>query len=435
MTTIQGVAAFFHGVKFHRYVRDALRKAGGRSDDANAGSRRSDQAPTASPPPKEPKAVVFLPCCGVDERLERTVQAVLSQDYPRYSVVFTFESSDDPAYLAVSGWTRNSPVVCRMVTAGRTSDCAQKIHNLLAALDAAPADAEVYVFLDSDAVPHRGWLASLIEPLEGEGVGAATGYRWYTATGGFASGIRSAWNAATVTLLDDERLNFCWGGSTAIRRETFDQLDIRRRWARALSDDYQVTRAIRGAGLRIVFVPQALLPTRERTTLRQFVSFATRQLVITRVCAPRVWRAGFLLCCNFMLGATATFVYSIGCALGWWGSMTGFVLGAAGWASIVALAAGKAIVRQSAVRRVLGPPDIGWRDFSWDVLGVSLAGMMHLGLLLASARTRRIVWRDTVYELVSADETRVLGRLNRKGDRAAVTPSLTWSPASEPYGR
>ncbi len=83
-----------------------------------------------------------------------------------------------------------------------------------------------------------------------------------------------------------------------------------------------------------------------------------------------------------------------------------------GWIVIIVLAGGKALLRQFALRLVLKPPELTWRDMWWDVFGtLFLAGPVHLNLIFSTLWTRRIVWRRTEYELVSAEETRVLGRL------------------------
>lgn len=398
LATLQGIGSLVAGLRFRRYVIERLARPAG-----NGAS---------------PRAVVILPCCGVDDRLHDTVRSLGTQSYSDYEVVFTFESSDDPAYASVGRWASQWGVRnWRRVVSGRAANRSQKIHNLLAALGVISADREVLVFLDSDAVPHSRWLAELVAPLVEPGVGATTGFRWYTTNGNLASGIRSAWNAASVTFLHEERLNFCWGGSTAIRRADFERLNIAASWQRALSDDYQVTRAVRGAGLAIRFVPQCLIPCLDTTSLLGFLTFARRQLVITRVCAPAIWRAGLLLACNFIAGATATASLALYAYLN---GRTGLMwLSLAGWGSILLLAASKSVLRQLAVRRVLRSPNVSWRDFLWDVAGVGVIGVLHLGLLLSSARSRRIRWRTTEYEMLSADETLVLGRTSPAARPAA----------------
>jgi cellulose synthase/poly-beta-1,6-N-acetylglucosamine synthase-like glycosyltransferase len=399
LAAAQGMGAFWRGLRFYQHVRDAVARAGELRD---ASGRFKYQ----------PKATVILPCCGLDEKLEQTIQSLGRQRYDDYEVIFAFESERDAAYEAVGRWIQGwtSPR-CRRVIAGLAERRAQKVHNLLAAVEAASDDREVLVFLDSDAIPREDWLGYMVAPLGDVSVGASTGYRWYTATGGFAAGVRGVWNAATVTSLDDERLNFCWGGATAIGRGMFESIGVRRRWENSVTDDLALTVAARQAGLKIRFVPQALIPSSDGTTLKAFWAFARRQLIITRVYTPEIWKAGFVLCLSLVVGGTAAAALFFASALGLLGGESVTIAALAGWIGILALAGGKAILPQLAVRKVLPRPDWTWRDFWWDVAGVGFSGPLHLALLVASLMSRRFVWRNTVYEVRSPDETRVLGRI------------------------
>jgi len=397
--TAQGAAALWAGIRFLQYVRTAVDRA----------------RELFGPDGKllyQPRVAIILPCCGVDEKLAQTVRALKDLNYDDYEIIFTFESQQDPAYEPIGRWTADwQHPKTRRIVAGLAEERGQKIHNLLAAVRAVSDDREVLVFLDSDVVPHRSWLGHLVAPLKDEAVGAATGYRWYAATGGIAAGVRCAWNAAMVSLLDDERRNFCWGGSTAIRRCDFEAFDVARYWAHALSDDLQLTRAIRDAGRLIRFVPQAMVSSPDKTTLIGFWRFARRQVIITRICGREVWRAGFVLCANMIAGGVAVaFLFAAG-LFGWFGNRTSMYAALGGWMVITVLAGGKALLRQFALRLVLKPPELTWRDTWWDVFGtLFLAGPVHLNLIFSTLLTRRIVWRQTEYELVSAEETRVLGR-------------------------
>ncbi len=359
----------------------------------------------------QPRAAVFLPCKGVDDKLHHTVEQLCSLNYRDYEVIFCVESENDAAHAAIGEWTRSWNRPHHIVVAGQATQRGQKIHNLLAGLAAASANREVFVFLDSDAVPDADWLGHLVAPLQRESIGAATGYRWYTATGGLAAGVRCTWNAAPTSTLHDDRVNFCWGGSTAILAERFRQLDVAGRWDRALSDDLQLTRAIKAAGLSIHFVPQALVSSADATTLRGFWEFARRQYIILRICTPASWLSGFLYCSVLVAGGTAVAGLAVCGLAGWFGSPEAACMALAAWAGIMGLAGALALVRQSALRRVLRPPHYSWRDVAWDVLGtVTFSGSMHLHLFIASMFRRRIVWRGIEYDMVSADETRVLRR-------------------------
>ena len=78
-------------------------------------------------------------------------------------------------------------------------------------VDLSPMKA---VRVDSDARPRNDWLRLLVAPLADEGMGAATGYRWFIPNkGGFASRLRSVWNASIASALGErsETSKSGWG--------------------------------------------------------------------------------------------------------------------------------------------------------------------------------------------------------------------------------
>src|ERR1044072_7443484 len=270
-----------------------------------------------------PSASVFVPCRGMDQGLRLNLLALFRQHYPAYELVFVSDRAEDPALEIARQLTRElegeSVARTRFVVAGPATDSGQKVHNLRAARKEVDASSEVFVFVDTDARPRADWLRALVAPLADEGVGAATGYRWFLpARGGFASNLRSVWNASIASALGSNvRSNFCWGGSTAIRRETFKRLGMSERWRGTLSDDYALTRALQAAGLPIRFVPACLTASVEDCTFSELLEFTTRQLKITRVYAPPLW--AFVLVSNLLFVA----VFFGGLALAVWRAAVG----------------------------------------------------------------------------------------------------------------
>jgi len=254
-----------------------------------------------------PFASVCVPCRGMDQGLRLNLLALFRQHYPAYELIFVSDRVDDPALEVARQLTRElegeTVARARFVVAGKAFDSGQKVHNLLAALSEVAASSEVFVFVDTDARPRADWLRALVAPLADEGVGAATGYRWFLpALGGLASQMRSVWNASIASALGaNVRSNFCWGGSTAVRAETFERLKMRERWRGTVSDDYALTNALQAAGLPIRFVPSCLTASVEDCTFPELFEFTTRQLKITRVYAPRLW--AFVLVSNLLFVA------------------------------------------------------------------------------------------------------------------------------------
>jgi cellulose synthase/poly-beta-1,6-N-acetylglucosamine synthase-like glycosyltransferase len=290
------------------------------------------------------------------------------------------------------------------VVAGRSADCSQKIVNLLAAIRAVDPRAEVFAFLDSDAVPHERWLASLVEPLGDKRVGAATGYRWYVPSGSWLGLFRCVWNASTVTFLGNHGRNFCWGGSTALRRETFERLGIRDRWPRVLSEDYEVTRSVRAAGLGIHFVPRCVIPSDDSTTWKEFWRFARRQLVITRVCSSKVWTAGAVMAVIFNVAFWGLIVV---------GLLAPERISAVAWfefALIYALAAANGLSRGRSMALLFPDPALRRGATGADALGAPVVGLFNLALMAASAVGRRFWWRGILYDMRTNEQVRVLKR-------------------------
>src|SRR6185436_19837666 len=98
------------------------------------------------------------------------------------------------------------------------------------------------------------------------------------------------WNASVASALGSDRAkNFCWGGSTAIRRTTFTGLNVSDRWRGTVSDDFTLTRVLKEAKLPIHFTPNCLVASVGDCNFRELLEFTTRQIKITRVYAPHLW--------------------------------------------------------------------------------------------------------------------------------------------------
>jgi cellulose synthase/poly-beta-1,6-N-acetylglucosamine synthase-like glycosyltransferase len=365
----------------------------------------------ARPNRYQPKAVVIVPCKGLEEDFDENIRALFLQDYRDYEIIFVAESESDPAYAALSKLIKQFRRSAWMVVAGEARGCGQKVHNLCAAIDmlnSIDRRAEVFVFADSDARTHRSWLSELIAPLGDKKIGATTGFRWYLSStsdrrlgGSLGSILLSVWNASAVSLLGS-RSSFAWGGSMAIRRENFDRLGVMKRWKGAVSDDYALSSAIHEAGQRIKFVPQCLIPSYTNATVRELLEFTTRQIRITRVYSPGVWKlAGF-----------SNFLYN----LAFWGGLLWVIFeGFKGAVSqtlalsligIFALGAISGWVRAGVAAALLKSDRerIQRQWWAYAMLG-PVVSLIYLYNVIASARTTRIIWRGIGYDLISPNET------------------------------
>jgi ceramide glucosyltransferase len=357
---LQGIITLVDGVRSARYMRTFRPR------------RRSNE-----------RVVIFCPCKGNDSEFQKNIQSILTQDYPNYEAQFIVDSKNDPAYETLQLLGAN------VLVAGRASSCGQKVHNLAYAIEHAPA-ADIYVFCDSDARFPRHWLSTLLAPLDATNI--TSGYRWYAANRfHFSTLMRSTWNASSLGVLGDHDRNFAWGGSTAIHRETFRRLKILDAWRGSVSDDYAITRAAQRNGTRIVFVPECLVPSYGECSFRELLEFTTRQIIITRVYHPMLWRIGF----------TGHVIFN---AAFWMVLLAQPLL----WLVIYALSVAKSWVRYSAVQTVLPAPALS-RHAWFYILSSPLVAVLFLYNMIASALSKEIVWRQIHYKLVSPNETRVFG--------------------------
>ncbi|HEX8144311.1 MAG TPA: glycosyltransferase [Pyrinomonadaceae bacterium] len=359
-----------------------------------------------------PYASVIAPCRGIDQGLRDNLCALFNQKYPAYEIIFVTDSGEDPSLALIeevrARFAGRSSVKSRLIFAGPATESGQKVHNLRAACAQIDPASSVLVFVDSDARPVGDWLGSLVAPLEKEGMGAATGYRWFIpVAGGFASHLRSVWNASIASALGEHaEKNFCWGGSTAIGRETFESLNISERWRGALSDDFALMRALREARLPVQFVPACLTPSFEDCSLAGLLEFTTRQLKITRVYAPHFWKAVLVGSMLFV----AVFFGGIALALARAALGLSFTAPLLVVALIFALGAGKAYVRWRAVSLALAPGGAqpGNRGLLAQLLLWPIASALYLYNALVASFSRRIEWRGITYELKSPTETVII---------------------------
>src|ERR1044072_8836811 len=235
-------------------------------------------------PDFQPFVSVIAPGRGLEPGLIDNLRPLVAQNYPRYEVLFVFDALDDPAIRIVD---ELKSTFTRIVIAGPATDSGQKVHNLRVAVNEIDPQSEVLVFVDTDARPAKDWLRKLVAPLADETLGASSGYRWFVSVdGGLATRLRGVWNASIASALgSDMQRNFCWGGSTAIRRTTFERIGVRERWRGTVSDDFTITRVLKEAKLPVHFTPNCLVPSIGDCNLHELLEFTTRQVKITRVYA------------------------------------------------------------------------------------------------------------------------------------------------------
>jgi cellulose synthase/poly-beta-1,6-N-acetylglucosamine synthase-like glycosyltransferase len=351
-------------------------------------------------PDFQPFVSVIAPGRGLESGLADNLRPLLAQDYARYEVLFVFDRSDDPAIEVVEQLTTAANVTTRTIIAGPATDSGQKVHNLRVASTKVDPESEVLAFVDTDARPGKQWLKQLVAPLADEELGASSGYRWFIPEkGGIASRLRSVWNASIASALGaDTTKNFCWGGSTAIRRAIFDQLAVNSRWRGTVSDDFTITSVLKEAKLPIHFTPNCLVASVGDCDFKELFEFTARQIKITRVYASHLWLP-------LLLGSSLfTTVFFGGLILI---SLHPRLSVALLLAFIFALGAAKSFIRFRAVSRVL---ETSRRDLLAHLVLWPFASLLYLYNAIIAGFSQRITWRGITYQLKSPHEAVIISR-------------------------
>ena len=88
LLTLQSIVALRDGYRFLRFVRKARREPPGNYS---------------------PHVALMIPCKGVDPHFEENLRAFLSQDYPKYQVIFVVASPNDPAHQYIKALVQQTP--------------------------------------------------------------------------------------------------------------------------------------------------------------------------------------------------------------------------------------------------------------------------------------------------------------------------------------
>jgi len=353
-----------------------------------------------------PRVALLCPCKGNEPGLERNLVSLTEFERQNYEIFFILASDKDPARAVIDRVMKSSRAKAHLVIAGNPVGCGEKVNNLRVAIEQLPEEFEVLAFADSDGRPARSWLHHLVAPLGDSRIGATTTMRWILPHRiNLPTALLAAWNAPLVTMLGEKSRNFCWGGGTAVRRSLFEQSGVLGFWKNSVSDDYSLTRALERSARSIVFVPECLTPSYAETDFAGLLEFTNRQILITRVYANRIWRPAalthFLYSLTILLGLALMIMDLLS-------QRPAFHIGMLTFLPIL-LSSIRGALRLIGVSEALPAARGQMSGQAWIyVLLAVLIPFFYVANFVHSLLTRRIRWRGVTYELVSAEQTRIL---------------------------
>jgi ceramide glucosyltransferase len=360
-----------------------------------------------------PRTALIVPCRGLDTNFHENIESFFKQDYKDYVLFFVVGEESDEAYpelckLRDKLKSASKAQDIQILIAGPTKSCSQKTHNLLYAYKQIDDSIEVLAFADSDAFLRPEWLSHIVYPLRKDKNGAASGYRWFVPKrNNLASLALAGINAKIAQLLGNTRFNQAWGGSMAIRVDTFRALGLDKMWPKVVSDDYALSYAVKKSGRKVAFVPGCIVASHETMTWTQLFEFARRQFIITRVSMAGLWWFG--------LGCI---LYSV---LGLWGSAAMAIWGPIpptgrlifGMVALVFFLSQmcRAIFRQRMIYKLLERDRNSMRYArTADITLFWVWSLLLLVFYISSAFGRTICWRGIRYKIHSLTNMTLIER-------------------------
>ena len=234
-------------------------------------------------------AVIVLPIRGCDPRLERTIQALLNQQFRDYKLLVVVDHKSDPAWSKLQEMKIRLDISNRMKIVpleNARSTCSLKCSALIQAVHMLRPNTRWVAFVDADVVVYPTWLADILGPLADDQVAVVSGSQWFEPSQPAAIGsmIRSIWNAGAIvpTVL----LNHPWAGSMAMRYEDLITSSLLDDWKTTIVDDGPIAKFAKQMGGRIVMNPKLLMVNRESCSSTFAVNWIARMLTWSRIFEP-----------------------------------------------------------------------------------------------------------------------------------------------------
>lgn len=200
-----------------------------------------------------PSLNVFVPCKGWNKDLNACLRSILNQNYSNYRVIFITESEEDKASIEILKLLKEYSNAFYLIS-GRAETCSQKNHNLLKAIEKYP-DCDIFVFCDSDLLLENYWLSNLVKPLSDKSISfSASFYSVEIQDEGkkFTSMFYSGFSFYTLIMLLGT--DVIWGGSMAIKKNSFEKLKIAELWQKTVVDDMTIAKVVKKENEKVFIV-------------------------------------------------------------------------------------------------------------------------------------------------------------------------------------
>ena len=246
-----------------------------------------------------PPVSLLKPVYGLEKELRENLRTACTQDYPDYQVVFSVQRTDDPAIpilrsLQTEFGSEHVSVAIESAHVGMNG----KINNLAGALPHALHD--ILVISDSDVYLPSDYLRQVVAPLADSSVGAVcTFFRASHARAWYENVELLTINADHIALAMLGNLvgvgDFCFGASTALRRDTLNALGGFAVLGDYLVEDNELGQRVLRTGKRLLLLPYVVDTIVDLPDARTWWVKQTYWDQNTRAAVPWAFAATFFL--------------------------------------------------------------------------------------------------------------------------------------------
>lgn len=175
-----------------------------------------------------PRVTVVMPLKGFGEHNLHNWRSQITSLYGGpLEFLFVIESTEDPAYHAISRLVSEfqDDVDAKIVVAGLSTTCSQKIHNQMVGVETMHKDSKYVLFLDDDVRLHPGSIGALTREMEkNPEIFIQTGYPLDLPSGSLGSYCIYEYHMpCSMGFATGGKTFFLWGGCMMMHADDFRQ--------------------------------------------------------------------------------------------------------------------------------------------------------------------------------------------------------------------
>ncbi|XP_048321111.1 uncharacterized protein LOC107425495 [Ziziphus jujuba] len=269
-----------------------------------------------------PRVTVVMPLKGFGEHNLHNWRSQITSLYGGpVEFLFVVESTEDPAYRAVSMLISEykDEVDAKIIVAGLSTTCSQKIHNQLVGVEKMHKDTKYVLFLDDDVRLHPGTIGALTAEMEkNPEIFIQTGYPLDLPSGSLGSYCIYEYHMpCSMGFATGGRTFFLWGGCMMMHADDFrhDYCGVVSSLKDGGYSDDMTLAAIAGAHKRLITSPPVAVfphPLARDLSFSRYWNYLRKQTFVLESYATKVnWvmnRALFTSHCYLSWGFVAPYV-------------------------------------------------------------------------------------------------------------------------------